>query len=370
MASRLPEPARFGGAGSMALERQPRARPLVDEEEQAGLRRNGHLGVIPGGFQFAIAVKQGGVQFVGAFHRGTQHRRSHAVHIAAASVEHQQPLRGKDLRIELGKGLGKGAARLIGCGQCLHSAGRTKQFPRLVHQRRNRVVKHDAAHGSRRHGSPFEDQLVQLAAPWKDNMIDFGKVVIFAGQPEDGRVRTARGGSLPRARQRGGCFERRIQRPAEKSNLLAGHHRSGALPESCKRRSGGLRWRWILLRKEPHQLRPVRGNSRARLPTHAGRKRSEKWPHSRVSGAEVLKYPAEARRNGNGMTVYSLQLAHLGLMDCINWRNPPWLNLNSALLRMPRQAESMHKGPGQSHLDPRMGTQGHGLSRLWRNPMF
>ena len=177
-------------------------------------------------------------------------------------------------------------------------------------------------------------------------------------------------GSLPRARQRGSCFERRIQRPAEKSNLLPGHHRSGALPESCKRRSGGLRWRWVLLRKEPHQLRPVRGNSRARLPTHAGRKRSEKWPHSRVSGAEVLKYPAEARRNGNGMTVYSLQLAHLGLMDCINWRNPPWLNLNSALLRMPRQAESMHKGPGQSHLDPRMGTQGHGLSRLWRNPMF
>ena len=177
-------------------------------------------------------------------------------------------------------------------------------------------------------------------------MIDFGKVVIFASQPEDGHMRTACGGSLPRARQRGSCFERRIQRPAEKSNLLPGHHRSGALPESCKRRSGGLRWRWVLLRKEPHQLRPVRGNSRARLPTHAGRKRSEKWPHSRVSGAEVLKYPAEARRNGNGMTVYSLQLAHLGLMDCINWRNPPWLNLNSALLRMPRQAESMHKGQG------------------------
>ena len=62
-------------------------------------------------------------------------------------------------------------------------------------------------------------------------MIDFGEIVIFAGQPEDGRMRTPRRRRLPRARDRRGRLEWSKQRPAEQAHLLPGHHHARALPQ-------------------------------------------------------------------------------------------------------------------------------------------
>jgi hypothetical protein len=58
---------------------------------------DGHLRVIAGGFQFAVAVEQRRVQLVGALDAGPQHRRAHAVDFAAGGVEDQQALGGKGL---------------------------------------------------------------------------------------------------------------------------------------------------------------------------------------------------------------------------------------------------------------------------------
>ena len=62
----LPKAVGFGGAGRGPLERQARAALLVDQEQQAGLRRDGDLGVIAGGFECLVALEQRGVQLVGA----------------------------------------------------------------------------------------------------------------------------------------------------------------------------------------------------------------------------------------------------------------------------------------------------------------
>ena len=59
-------------------------------------------------------------------------------------------------------------------------------------------------------------------------MIDLGKVVVFARQPEDGRMRPARLRRLPRPRQCRRRLERREKRPAKQPHLLPRHHHPGA----------------------------------------------------------------------------------------------------------------------------------------------
>ncbi len=87
--------------------------------------------------QRVIALEQCRVQLIGAFNRRLQNRRAHAVELPSAGVQHQQPLRGKRLGVEIPEGLGEGPARLVGSSQSLHRVGRPKQFPRLIHQREN-----------------------------------------------------------------------------------------------------------------------------------------------------------------------------------------------------------------------------------------
>ena len=124
------------GAVRLSACRAPRT--LVNQKQQAGLRRDGHLRVIARGFEFLVPLRQRSVQFVGALQRRAQHRRAHAVKSAPARIQHQQPLRGKDLGIKLREGLGQGAARLVGRGQRIHGIGLAQQLPCLIQQRGNR----------------------------------------------------------------------------------------------------------------------------------------------------------------------------------------------------------------------------------------
>ena len=96
--------------------------------------------------------------------------------------------------------------------------------------------------GSAASGALLVDQLRQLAAGGKSDVIDLGEVVVFAGEPEDGRVGMAGGGGLARAGDGGGSFEGRVQRSAEETHLLAGENGAGALGERSERWRGGGRW--------------------------------------------------------------------------------------------------------------------------------
>ena len=89
---------------------------------------DGDLGVIAGGFKLAVALEQRGVKLVGAFDAGAQDGRAEAMELAAACVENQQALGGKNLRIEIGEGLREGAAGLVGGGQRVGCVGGAEQF--------------------------------------------------------------------------------------------------------------------------------------------------------------------------------------------------------------------------------------------------
>ena len=90
-------------------------------------------------------------------------------------------------------------------------------------------------------------------------MVDLGKVVIFAGQPEDGRVGVACRGRLPGASHGGGGFERRKQRPAKQPDLLPGNHGSCAPARASRAARQSDR---ILLRQQSNQFRPMSGTLR------------------------------------------------------------------------------------------------------------
>ena len=129
-------------------------------------------------------------------------------------------------------------------------------------------------------------------------MVDFGEVVVLGGQPENGGVRMAGGRCLSRARQRGGCFERRKQRSAEEADLLTGQNRAGTVAEGFKGRRGG--GRRVLRGKQLNQLGPMRGRRRA----VAGQFSSSR----QETGAELLAQKSRKSRlmpgvDGDGKTV-------------------------------------------------------------------
>ena len=65
--------------------------------------------------------------------------------LAIGCQESRVFLRAKGFFVELRKGLGKAAARRVGRGQSLHRLRRAQQRPRLIHQRRNRLIQQNTA---------------------------------------------------------------------------------------------------------------------------------------------------------------------------------------------------------------------------------
>ena len=66
-------------------------------------------------------------------------------------------------------------------------------------------------------------------------MIDFGEVVIFSGQPEEGQMRVAGVGGLVCESDGCGCFMRSEERSGEHTDLLAGDDDVGSLAELGER---------------------------------------------------------------------------------------------------------------------------------------
>jgi hypothetical protein len=185
-------------------------------------------------------------------------------------------------------------------------------------------------------------------------VVDFGKIVVFAGEPEDWRVGTASSRGLASSRYRCGRFEGREERTPEQAHLLSGDDRTSALSERLER-SGC--WRTlgcgILFCKQVDQFRPVTGEWGARLPACIRRQRRIKPADCGIACAVVQKQPVQTRRHGNRKAVCGQQsiLVLLKVNSTLNFgpvaaRQTPnrgRQKLNQALLRMPRRIESMHK---------------------------
>ena len=97
-------------------------------------------------------------------------------------------MRGEDCGIEIGEGLGKAAAWLVGSGQGIGGIGGTEKLCGTIDERRNGVVEHDFAGRQRGFRRCLIDQFRQFAARWKHDLIDLGKIVVFTCQPKNGGV--------------------------------------------------------------------------------------------------------------------------------------------------------------------------------------
>ena len=80
------------------------------------------------------------MELVGAFDGRAQHGRAEAMEVAAASVDDEQALRGEDPGVEIGEGLGEGAAGLVGGGESIGGFGGAEQLGGALDERRDRVV--------------------------------------------------------------------------------------------------------------------------------------------------------------------------------------------------------------------------------------
>ena len=84
---------------------------------------DGHLRVIAGGIKLRDCAQQRGMKLVGALDGRAQHRRAHAVNARPPASRISSPCAAKTFEIEIGEGLGKGAARLPGIRQRVHRVG-------------------------------------------------------------------------------------------------------------------------------------------------------------------------------------------------------------------------------------------------------
>jgi len=93
---------------------------------------------------------------------------------------------GEDFAVKLGEGSGKRLPRLVGGSEPLHCIGVTEEFPCLVDERADCLVENNAADRNRGLGRSRVSQFGQSVSGRKGDVIDFGEIMIFAGQPEDG----------------------------------------------------------------------------------------------------------------------------------------------------------------------------------------
>ena len=223
--------------------------------------------------------------------------------LARAGVKDQQSLRGKNFRVELGKGLGEGAAGFVGRFQRLHGLGVAKQLPCLLQQRCDGLVENEAADGTRIGRSAFVFERFEHAARREDDVIDFVEVVVFRGQPEDGCVGMSCRGGLARAGDCSAGLQRGQQRSAEQAHLLAGDDGASAGAQHIER-SGCMR---VLRGKLIHQLGPVRGPLAALHPLAQLGLRAVEDAGAGKAGAEILEEPGGTGDSRNGGTVCGSQ---------------------------------------------------------------
>jgi hypothetical protein len=138
----------------------------------------------------------------------------------ARGVEQKEALLCESLGVEIAKGLCKSVSGPVGGDESVHGVGGAEQFPGLIDQTRDGVIKFDPAHRPGSGGGRCVSELAEFAAGRKDDVVDLVEIVIFCGKPEHGGVRFSRGGGLAGAGNGGGGLEWREERAAEEANLL------------------------------------------------------------------------------------------------------------------------------------------------------
>ena len=145
--------------------------------------------MVAGSFEDFVSFEQGGVEFIGALDRGFEDRAAKTMDFGAGGVEDEEALGGEGFGVELCERLAEGATGLVSGDEGVHRVGGAEEFPSLIDEGLDGFVDYDAADGDWSRGGLRVDELAKFFSGREGDVIDFGKVVIFRCEPENGDVR-------------------------------------------------------------------------------------------------------------------------------------------------------------------------------------
>ncbi len=213
---------------------------VLQQEEEGGLRLDVDLRVVAGLHQLAVALEHGCGQLRSLLHGATQDGRRQL----AKSRQHGIDVRDIEMRQQAAQQIAESLAHGPAGYVCFGNQRQGFVGERQARQRRaqladRRFRQFDAAHWLRA-GLAAHLQLRRLVLGVEDpNVVDFGEVVVFGGQPENRHGRQAlRGEPLRQA----GCVQRFVNcvgGAGKQPDLLArGNRQSARLRQALQ----GRRW--------------------------------------------------------------------------------------------------------------------------------
>ena len=210
---------------------------FIDQEQEAGAGGDEDLGVVAAFGKEAVARVEGGFEFVGMCDRVAEDRSAEGVEGAGGGVDHDEALVGEGAGKEAREGGGKGGAGGVTGGKEIEFRGASDELGGAIEEGDDAGAEREIADGTGNGVGTgatgvggvvaLEPEGIQSVTRGEGDVVCFGEVVIFRGEPEDGD-----GASILGAAEDGGGFEEGVEGSGEEGDLLAGEDGAGPLAES------------------------------------------------------------------------------------------------------------------------------------------
>jgi len=219
-----------GGANGKAL-------AVVVEEEERAAFENFHLSVVTGAVELLVAGEKiggkGGVVFEGA----AIERRGEAMEARVERVEENQAVASKEAGEELGEGCAEGFLRAVGVLKSFGDeigGGTVERRNGLSDEGGDGVAQANFADAlaGRAGGSEFETREIRAGEP--PGVVDFGEVVVFGGEPEDGDGVMSARSEIGGETNDGERFVETVGGAGEEADLLSGDNGDGTGSEAVE----------------------------------------------------------------------------------------------------------------------------------------
>ena len=218
-----------------AMEGKAGAGGFINKEEEAGAGGDEDLGMVAALGEEPVTLVEGGFEVGGVFDGVAENGGAEGVEGAGGSVDDDEAVVGEKRREEASEGAGEGGLRRVGGGEEVEFGSATDELGGAIEDGGNVGAEGEIADGAGGgDGVKIEMQGVEGVAGGEGDVVGFGEVVIFRGEPEDGD-----GIGILSTADDGSGFEEGEEGSGEEGDLLAGDDSARSLPTQANRR---LEW--------------------------------------------------------------------------------------------------------------------------------
>ena len=208
---------------------------FINKEEEAGAGGDEDLGMVAALGEEPVTLVEGGFEVGGVFDGVAEDRGAKGVEGAGGSVDDDEAVVGEKRREEAGEGAGEGGLRRVGGGEEVEFGSATDELGGAIEDLGDIGAEGEIADGAGGgDGVKIETQGMEGMAGGEGDVVSFGEVVVFRGEPEDGDTVRVLG-----AADDGSGFEEGEERSGEEGDLLAGDDGARSLPAQA---NGRLEW--------------------------------------------------------------------------------------------------------------------------------